>query len=89
MKKTIINIISIAALLFGTAATHNANAQIFLTDEDMQSSMRTVTPENELLPIIPELGLTLDQYAPATGGVLVLSLLGGAYLLGKRKKKES
>ena len=88
MRKTIINIMTIAALLFGTAATHNANAQIFLTDEDMQSSMRTVTPENEL-PIIPELGLTIDQYAPATGGVLVLSLLGGAYLLGKRKKKEA
>ncbi len=87
MKKTIINIITIGALLFGTATTRNASAQVFLADEDMRSCMRSDAPEGDL-PIIPELGLTMDQYAPATGGMLVLSLLGGAYLLGKRKKEK-
>jgi hypothetical protein len=40
------------------------------------------------LPSVPILDITYDQYAPLGGGVFMLGLLGGAYLLDKRKKDE-
>jgi len=37
---------------------------------------------------VPQLGITIDQYAPLGGEILVLGCLGGAYLLSKRRRKE-
>jgi LPXTG-motif cell wall-anchored protein len=34
------------------------------------------------------LDITYDQYAPVGEGIALLTLLGGAYLLGKRRRKE-
>ena len=36
----------------------------------------------------PKFGITIDQYAPMGSGLFVLGFLGGAYLLGKRKKED-
>lgn len=33
-------------------------------------------------------GITIDEYAPLGGEIFVLGCLGGAYLLGKRRRKE-
>ena len=82
MKKSIITLTALAALLF---CGMNANAQVFLDDEDMSNSLRADATSDPDLPVIPELNVTYDQYAPLGGEVLVLGLLGGAYLLGKKR----
>ena len=90
MKKRIISVMAILALMFGPICIPQAPAQILIMDEvEEEDSERTNTDESELeLPMVPELGITIDQYAPLGGEILVLGCLGGAYLLGKRKRKE-
>ena len=90
MKKRIISVMAILALMFGPICIPQAPAQILIMDEEEEEdSERTNTEASELeLPMVPELGITIDQYAPLGGEILVLGCLGGAYLLGKRKRKE-
>ena len=90
MKKRIISVMAILALMFGPICIPQAPAQILIMDEvEEEDSERTNTDESELeLPMVPELGITIDQYAPLGGEILVLGCLGGAYLLGKRRKKD-
>ncbi len=64
---------------------NQSNAQIFILNDEESSRMRTNESE---LPNIPWLGANHDQYAPLGGEVLVLGLLGGAYLLVKDRKKK-
>ena len=85
MKKTLITLTALAALLF---CGMTAQAQVFLDDEDMSQSLRADRTNDPDLPVIPELNVTFDQYAPLGGEVLLLGLLGGAYLLGKKRKEE-
>ena len=90
MKKRIISVMAILALMFGPVFIPQAPAQIlFMDDEEEEESERTDVDEQGLeLPMVPELGITIDQYAPLGGEILVLGCLGGAYLLGKRRKKD-
>ena len=87
MKKKIISAMAIMAMLFGPIQMQTTKAQIFLDDEEMIQNFRLDLTET-WLPVVPELGETYDQYVPMGGEVLVLGLLGGAYLLGKKRKKE-
>ena len=65
-----------------------AQAQIFImSEEEYNSSLRGGTQPGDL-PIVPWMDVTLDQYAPVGSGWLLLGCLGGAYLLGKRRKRE-
>ena len=83
MKKSL----SIVALLLMLGL--QAKAQVFIADEEeYMNSNRNVKNESEL-PFIPELGVTNDQYAPLGGGIAVLGLLGGAYLVGKRRNARN
>jgi hypothetical protein len=86
MKKRIITILSLTVILM--AASPKSEAQILIVDDQefLNSDRNRVTDGN--LPILPNLGLTTDQYAPLGGGWMVLGCLGGAYLMGKRNKKE-
>lgn len=85
MKKRIIT--STLLLMLASASVKTAQAQIFiLSDEEYHSSLRGNQSGN--LPIIPGMDVTLDQYAPVGSGWLLLGCLGGAYLLGKRRKRE-
>ena len=86
MKKRIIT--STLFLMLAAAFVKPTQAQIFiLTDEEYHASLRgNVDPG--ILPIVPTMDVTLDQYAPLGGEMLLLGLLGGAYLLGKRRKRE-
>ena len=85
MKKAKKYMILAAVLLLSVAAT----AQVFiLSEEDYENSKRTTTPSG---PFIPYQGGDMDQsdgVMPVGNGWLVLAGLGGAYLLGKRRKKE-
>ena len=66
-----------------------AMAQIFLDDESL-TNRGWLGDLDELGNIIPFHEVEWDQanYAPAGGGILLLTALGGAYLLGKRRKED-
>lgn len=89
MKKNIFIISMLWAAMFLTGNITSAKAQVFILDDhEFNSSHRARYNDNGTLPNPPELDVTYDQYAPLGSGVLVLGCLGGAYLLGKRRKKE-
>ena len=64
-----------------------AMAQIFLDDESL-TKRGWLGDMDELGNIIPFHEVEWDQanYAPTGGGILLLTVLGGAYLLGKKRK---
>ena len=78
--------IALAALLLCMAS---ASAQVFIvTDEEFENLHRTIK-SNGL--IVPYQGGDLDQtlYTPVGSGIALLAALGGAYLIGKRKKDNN
>ena len=78
--------ITIAALLFLLAST--ASGQVFtMEDED---NIRVEQGDMDVFGRIPYHGVDYDQanaYAPVGEGIMLLTVLGGAYLLGKKRKK--
>ena len=66
-----------------------AMAQIFLDDESL-TNRGWLGDMDELGNIIPFHEVEWDQsiYVPAGGGIMLLTVLGGAYLIGKRRKEE-
>ena len=91
MKKRIISVMAVLALMFVPGVIQPAQAQILIMDEEEEEeNERTNLEGDELeLPAVPELGITIDQYAPLGGEILVLGCLGGAYLLGRRRKVKA
>ena len=88
MKKKLVRIMSVAALLLTMSV---ANAQIFITGEDIEeTSPRTTTPTVEILEV-PTQGVNYDQsnYAPLGSGLLILAGLSGLYAVAKRRKKRA
>ena len=87
MKKRIISAMAILAMLLGTAMMQSAMAQnIFDNNEEMEKVLRggiDETRDGE-----PTGGI-MDDIAPLSGGLLVLGCLGGAYLVGKRRKEKN
>ena len=82
MNKRIV--ILFTALLLAAAPI---NAQILIMDEEFEGMDRTGYQDFGL--VVPYQGGDGDQqYSPLGNGILALGLLGGAYLLAKRKKKE-
>jgi hypothetical protein len=89
MKKRIIALMAI--MMMSMAFVSEVKSQVFMLDylEESESD-RIGRPQIEGLdlPATPQLGITIDQYAPLGSGIVVLAALGGAYLLGKRRKEE-
>lgn len=83
MKK--ISIIIIAALMLMLGGS--AKAQIFIMTDEEYSNERVKGSVGGVLPFVPAQDVTTDQYTPLGGGTLLLGLLGGAYLLGQRRRK--
>lgn len=90
MKKRIISIMAVTALLFSPVFIQPVRSQIAIMDDEEEEENDRAETEGEGLeiPAVPELGLTIDQYAPLGGEIFVLGCLGGAYLLGKRRKTK-
>ena len=84
MKKALL----IAAALFMAATLNQAKAQVFILDEEEYHNSKRNAIEEGQLPFIPELGVTNDQYAPIGSGITLLGLLGGAYLIAKKRREE-
>lgn len=84
MKKRIQIILTTLLLLMASVA----NAQVFTTDEEVNNR---AAGDMEVLGRIPYHSVDYDQandFAPVGEGILLLTALGGCYLLGKRKKEE-
>ena len=79
----------IALMVAVLMTTGTAMAQIFLDDESL-TNRGWLGDLDELGNIIPFHEVEWDQanYTPTGGGIMMLAVLGGAYLLGKRRKEE-
>ena len=77
--------LTVAMLLLSAPAM----AQIFLDDETL-TNRGWLGQMDELGNIIPFHEVDWDQasYTPTGGGIMLLGLLGGAYLVGKRRKED-
>jgi hypothetical protein len=83
MKKSFILLVT---MLFMALPMHS---QVFLTQEDLDSERDGQLADIGL--IIPIHEQDFDQaepWAPVGSGIAMLAALGGAYLLGKRRKEE-
>lgn len=81
MKKTVV----LLTVLF--MAVVPMKAQVFIADDEFEGMMRQ--EESEFVLFVPVLAQDGDQsYSPIGNGVLLLTGLGGAYLLTKRKKQK-
>ena len=79
--KRFITVIGLLLVLFGPV-----QAQVFIMDEDVEGNIRI--KDSEFTVPVPYQGTDLDEYLPLGDGVLLLTALGGAYLLRKRKKSK-
>ena len=84
MKKILLVLAIVFTMCFGVKAQHG-NRDAFLNN--WESDNRT-GGENALSMSLPgDHGLTGDAPAPLGSGLLILSALGGGYLIAKKKKK--
>ena len=73
----------VAILLFmGMAFT--AKAQVFMMDAD--ENYRDPEDPQVFVGLPSNFGMGTDYYLPVGDGIMLLAALGGAYLLGKRKR---
>ena len=73
----------VAILLFmGMAFT--AKAQVFMMDAD--ENYRDPEDPQVFAGLPSNFGMGTDYYLPVGDGIVLLAALGGAYLLGKRKR---
>lgn len=82
-------ILMLVALL-GGAIGGKCHAQIFIEDNEVASMTNNNREMTDPFSNEKELKQLADRgtYAPIGSGVLVLCGLGGAYLLGQRRKKQ-
>lgn len=74
------------ALVLMMAMAMTAKAQVFMMDGD--ENYREPEDPQVFINLPQGYGLGVDWYTPVGDGIAVLAALGGAYLLGKRRKKE-
>ena len=81
--------ILVLGVMFTLVMPMTSNAQIYIATED-----ESLNSEREGTDVwfgggVPYQGGDLDQYTPIGDGLLLLAGLAGAYLLGKKRKKQS
>ena len=79
MKKLILAITTVLMLVSAPAM-----AQVFLDDDD-QFGNRANVSQDEFGVMVPSQNAEIDQYIPLGDGIVLLSVLGGAYLIGKKR----
>lgn len=87
MKKITIRIAMMITVVLMLASAP-LNAQIYIMDEEFEGHDRIGYTDVDWGTFVPVQGQDADQYLPLGDGVLALGLLGGAYLLSKRRKRE-
>ena len=86
MGKKKSSILIVTMLLITMLSATTLRAQVFLMEDEFESNIRV--GGTEFVVPAPYQGGDLDQYLPIGDGLLLLVGMGGAYLLGKRKKKD-
>lgn len=91
MRRSII-ITVFLALVFGLTTVNTVKAQtgIFIMEDEDYYNLReesTDWPDGFIIPDLPDHDDTHD-WTPLGDSILLLGCLGGAYLLGKRRKRE-
>lgn len=71
------------AVLFFLAMSLTMKAQVFMIDGD--ENYREPEDPQVFINLPANYGEGVDWYTPVGDGLLMLTVLGGAYLLGKRK----
>jgi len=96
MKKRIISVMAVLAMLLGPTMMQTKAQNIFDGDEGLKKSLRgekNSEGEGDLNGIsLEDLeggDISLENFAPLSGGILVLGCLGGAYLIGRRRKEQN
>ena len=84
--KNIKRIIRITMVALTMAIAIPTQAQILIMDDEFEGQLRLKSDEDYFF--IMGQGEGFDAYTPLGDGLIVLSCLGGAYLLAKRKKKH-
>lgn len=83
MKKILVTLALLMALtVCGCAATQDGGG-LFKRGENVEQTKGGVTT-----PGLPGHGESGDQPAPIGSGIAVLTVLGGAYLIGKKSKEN-
>lgn len=83
-----------AQILVPTETVENSYEENVVVIEDEEDDKdqdvfldRSVNDERVEMPQAEKQNITIDDVAPLGSGILLLSCLGGAYLLGKRRKE--
>lgn len=84
MSKRLLSLMVVTLLTVGSAS-----AQIFLDDETL-TNRGWLGDMDDIGNIVPFHEVEWDQasYVPMGSGVMLLTVLGGAYLLGKKRREE-
>ncbi len=84
MKKILEIVVIVATLMMGGAT--DIHAQVFIMENE--SNLREDTEDVLGWPVNPQngYGTSNDEYTPVGDGLLLLTALGGAYLVRKLKK---
>lgn len=89
MMKRAIMVVALCGFLVSPKEIGQADAQVFIiSDEEYMNNTRYGTGDINNVPILPQGGQLDWTLAPIGDGVLLLLGLGGAYWLGKKRKKK-
>ena len=83
MKKLALTIAIVLGLSMSTFAEGNHGGGLFLRGDEPTSNTKA-----EGMPGLPGHGATGNQDAPVGTGIAIMTALGAAYLIGKRRKED-
>ena len=88
MKKLVLTIAIVLGLSMTTFADGGGLFQRGANPEEQNGYFRQDNGGNPMMPSLPNHGETGNQDAPLGTGIAVLAVLGGAYLVGKKRREE-
>ena len=90
MKKLIITTAIVLGFGLTSFAAYNGGGlfQRGVSDEEYYGMGYTSQYRDGLMPNIPNHGSTENEDAPLGTGIVLLTALGGAYLVGKKRREE-
>ena len=92
MKRLVLSIAIVLAMSVGAYAQRGSGMFQYgmVSDEEFYGAgnWRTDDPNGPLMPNLPNHGESNNGDAPLGTGIALLSVLGGAYLVGKKRREE-